>query len=98
MPAATFLPTGPRLTTQPPVMYSQQWSPVPSTTASAIEFRTAKRSPARPLTKRRPPVAPYRHVFPTMEADSALGGQAVQVSTRQYTGSTCDGVEEEDGL
>ena len=75
MPAATFRPTVPRLTTQPPVMYSQQWSPAPSTTASAIELRTAKRSPARPLTNRRPPVAPYRQVLPTMDADSALQGR-----------------------
>ena len=30
-------------------MYSQQWSPTPSTTAIAPEFRTAKRSPARPV-------------------------------------------------
>ncbi len=37
MPAATFLPTVPRLTTVPPVMYSQQWSPAPSTTASDRE-------------------------------------------------------------
>src|SRR5207244_656215 len=27
-------------------MYSQQWSPAPSTTATAPELRTAKRSPA----------------------------------------------------
>ena len=32
----------------PPVMYSQPWSPTPSTTALAPELRTAKRSPARP--------------------------------------------------
>jgi hypothetical protein len=32
----------------PPVMYSQPWSPVPSTTAMAPELRTAKRSPATP--------------------------------------------------
>ena len=35
-------------------------------------------SPARPFTKRRPPVAPYRHVFPTREDSpglkAALGG------------------------
>ena len=46
MPAATLRPVVPRHTTVPPVMYSQQWSPVPSTTASAILLRTAKRSPA----------------------------------------------------
>ena len=30
-------------------MYSQPWSPTPSTTAVAPELRTAKRSPAMPL-------------------------------------------------
>ena len=35
-------------TTTPPVMYSQPWSPAPSTTAMAPELRTAKRSPATP--------------------------------------------------
>ncbi len=35
-------------TTTPPVMYSQPWSPVPSTTATAPGLRTAKRSPATP--------------------------------------------------
>mmetsp|Transcript_18872 Transcript_18872/g.47861 ORF Transcript_18872/g.47861 Transcript_18872/m.47861 type:complete len:206 (-) Transcript_18872:4316-4933(-) len=75
IPAATLRPTGPSDTTVPPVMYSQQWSPVPSTTASAMELRTAKRSPARPLTNRRPPVAPYRQVLPTMEAPSCLKGE-----------------------
>ena len=42
-------PQPPMTTTTPPVMYSQQWSPVPSTTASAFELRTQKRSPARPF-------------------------------------------------
>ena len=41
-------------------MYSQQWSPVPSMTATAFELRTQKRSPARPAAKKRPPVAPLR--------------------------------------
>ena len=45
-------------------MYSQQWSPVPSTTAQAPELRTAKRSPARPAANRAPPMAPYREVLP----------------------------------
>ena len=47
----------------PPVMYSQQWSPVPSTTAQAPELRTAKRSPARPAANSAPPMAPYSVVF-----------------------------------
>ena len=44
-PAPTFMPTGPRMITVPPVMYSQACSPAPSTTASAPELRMAKRSP-----------------------------------------------------
>ena len=48
MPAAKLRPVGPITTTTPPVMYSQPWSPVPSTTATAPEFLTAKRSPAMP--------------------------------------------------
>src|SRR5487761_272708 len=35
MPAPAFQPTGPRATATPPVMYSQKWSPAPSTTAVA---------------------------------------------------------------
>lgn len=41
----------PRITTRPPVMYSQPWSPTPSTTAKAPELRTQKRSPALPRKK-----------------------------------------------
>ena len=58
MPAAKFRPTGPRITTRPPVMYSQPWSPVPSATASAPEFRTQNRSPTIPRRKISPAVAP----------------------------------------
>ena len=42
-------------------MYSQPWSPTPSTTAVAPELRTAKRSPAMPLKNASPLVAPYEH-------------------------------------
>jgi hypothetical protein len=48
MPRRNFGPVAPSTTTVPPVMYSQPWSPTPSTTASAPELRTAKRSPATP--------------------------------------------------
>jgi hypothetical protein len=50
----------PRLAPRPPhtVYYSQALSPTPSTMAVAPELRTAKRSPARPAAKSRPPVAP----------------------------------------
>ena len=58
IPAQALRPTAPSTTTTPPVMYSQQWSPAPSTTAVAAELRTAKRSPARPAANKRPPVAP----------------------------------------
>ena len=79
MPAAKFFPVLPRITTRPPVIYSQPWSPTPSTTALAPEFRTQKRSPATPAMKALPEVAPYRATFPTMMFSSArkllpLGG------------------------
>ena len=34
MPAPKFFPVRPRTTMVPPVMYSQPWSPTPSTTAT----------------------------------------------------------------
>ena len=52
-------------------MYSQPWSPTPSTTAQAPELRTAKRSPASPRKNARPAVAPYRTVLPTIMFSSA---------------------------
>jgi hypothetical protein len=58
MPAAKLRPHLPSTTTVPLVMYSQPWSPTPSTTAVAPELRTAKRSPAMPLKKASPLVAP----------------------------------------
>jgi hypothetical protein len=66
MPAAKLRPVLPSTTTVPPVMYSQPWSPVPSTTAVAPDRRTAKRSPATPRKKASPLVAPYSAVLPTM--------------------------------
>src|SRR5690606_41470720 len=48
MPPAKLRPVGPRITAAPPVMYSQPWSPTPSTTAMAPELRTQNRSPATP--------------------------------------------------
>ena len=58
MPAAKLSPTGPRITTVPPVMYSQPLAPQPSTTVVAPELRTAKRSPAWPAANSSPEVAP----------------------------------------
>ena len=58
MPAPKFGPMLPRMTTTPPVMYSQPWAPTPSTTAEAPLLRTANRMPARPTRCSRPPVAP----------------------------------------
>ena len=52
MPAAKFFPVGPRMTTRPPVMYSQPWSPTPSATAAAPELRTQNRSPAIAVDER----------------------------------------------
>ena len=61
MPAATLWPVGPRMTTVPPVMYSQAWSPVPSTTASAAAVAHGKafaapgrQQRARPSRRRGP--------------------------------------------
>ena len=48
---AKLRPVGPRTTTMPPVMYSQPWSPTPSTTAGAPELRTQNRSPTSPRRK-----------------------------------------------
>ena len=48
MPAAKLRPVPPMTTTRPPVMYSQPWSPTPSTTVRAPLLRTANRSPATP--------------------------------------------------
>src|ERR1700735_4264070 len=58
IPAAKFRPVCPSTTTRPLVMYSQPWSPTPSTTAVAPELRTAKRSPAMPFRNASPVVAP----------------------------------------
>ena len=58
MPAPKFRPVGPSTTTRPPVMYSQAWSPTPSTTAMAPELRTQNRSPTWPRRNTSPAVAP----------------------------------------
>ncbi len=52
MPAPKLRPVVPRMITVPPVMYSQPWSPTPSTTVVAPLFLTAKRSPARAVEER----------------------------------------------
>ena len=46
IPAAKLSPTFPRITTIPPVIYSQPFESHPSTTAVAPEFLTANLSPA----------------------------------------------------
>src|SRR5262245_56904003 len=76
MPAAKLRPTWPRTTTRPPVMYSQPWSPTPSTTAVAPELRTQNRSPAMPRTKSSPAVAPYAATLPATTLCSAANGAA----------------------
>jgi hypothetical protein len=58
MPQPKLRPVLPRMSAVPPVMYSQQWSPTPSTTATAPELRTQKRSAATPRKKASPEVAP----------------------------------------
>ena len=49
IPAAKFRPIPPNIKATPPVMYSQPWSPIPSTTAYAPEFLTQNLSPAIPF-------------------------------------------------
>ena len=48
IPAPKLRPVAPSTTTRPPVMYSQPWSPTPSTTALTPLLRTQNRSPAMP--------------------------------------------------
>jgi hypothetical protein len=55
---AEIVADGPRITARPLVMYSQPFAPQPSTTSSAPEFRTAKRTPAVPEANSLPLVAP----------------------------------------
>ncbi len=52
-------------------MYSQPWSPTPSTTAVAPELRTQNRSPTTPRRNTSPAVAPYRMTLPAMMFSSA---------------------------
>ena len=53
MPAAKLRPVGPSTTTRPPVMYSQPWSPTPSTTAlgARVAHREALAGQARGRTR-----------------------------------------------
>jgi hypothetical protein len=55
-------------------MYSQPWSPTPSTTASAPELRTQNRSPTTPRMNISPDVAPYPMTLPAMMLSSAGNG------------------------
>ena len=75
MPAPKLGPMPPRMTTTPPVMYSQPWAPTPSTTADAPLLRTANRMPARPTRCSRPPVAPYRQALPAMASSAARSSE-----------------------
>ena len=72
MPAAKLRPVGPSTTTRPPVMYSQPWSPTPSTTAHAR--RSCARRSARPRGRGRRPGRRSRRraaVLPTITFSSA---------------------------
>ena len=86
MPAAKLRPVLPNTTTVPPVMYSQPWSPVPSTTAVAPDSRTAKRSPATPEKKASPVVAPYSAVLPMMMLSVAAPRKSMLQSVGQDHG------------
>lgn len=70
IPAAKLRPVRPKISAQPPVMYSQPWSPTPSTTVTTPEFLTEKRSAAIPRKNAFPLVAPYKQTFPTITLSS----------------------------
>ena len=76
MPAAKLRPVLPMTRTRPPVMYSQPWSPTPSTTAVAPELRTANRSPAMPRRNASPAVAPYSATLPAITFSWATNGES----------------------
>eukprot|EP00835_Amoeboradix_gromovi_P001118 NODE_44_length_28780_cov_0.148496.p15 type:complete len:103 gc:universal NODE_44_length_28780_cov_0.148496:13345-13037(-) len=67
IPLAMLLPSLPKQTTVPPVMYSSPWSLSPSTTLLAPLFLIANLSPTSPLTNKYPLVAPYRHTLPQIK-------------------------------
>ena len=62
-------------------MYSQQWFPAPSTTATAPELRTANRSPARPAANSVPLVAPYNAVLPRITSRWVAPGNGRMTSS-----------------
>ena len=72
----------------PSVMYSQPWSPTPSTTAFAPLFRTAKRSPARPAAKRLPPVAPLGQVANVLITQLSCDSNPESVSIQNFGGAS----------
>ncbi len=76
MPAAKLRPVCPSTATVPPVMYSQPWSPTPSTTACAPELRTAKRSPGHAAEVR---LARDRAVEHHVAGDDVLGRLAAEL-------------------
>ena len=63
----------------PPVMYSQPWSPTPSTTAVAPELRTQNRSPTTP---RRSGLAARRAVQRDVARDDVLLGHERSTACR----------------
>ena len=75
-PRAKLRPVGPSTTTMPPVMYSQPWSPTPSTTAmrAAVAHREplARRAGEERLAARRA----VEHVLPTMTFSCGVEGRA----------------------
>src|ERR1035441_9358201 len=85
MPAPKFLPVAPRMTTTPPVMYSQACFPTPSATAVAPELRMAKRSPAVPAANKFPSREPLADVV----VGHALQGQGHALSGKGAEGLSC---------
>ena len=70
-------------------MYSQPWSPTPSTTAVAPELRTQKRSPATPLMNAVPPRSAVQcHVADDDVLAAVKGGVLRRVDDELAAGQT----------
>ena len=82
MPAAKLRPVVPSTTTVPPVMYSQPWSPVPSTTAVAPEVAHREALAGDAAEERlAAAIAPYSTVLPMMMFSV---GVAAEVDARPH--------------
>ena len=70
-------------------MYSQPWSPMPSTTATAPELRTAKRSPARPRKNALPGGGAVEHRVADDHVLLGAEGRRAAAAARRACRPTC---------